>query len=89
MRASEKQARTAADYAGWAERDQLERERELNWDRPPYDELRRPAACFSERRPTPRERAAIRPRARSDEIRRRSGTIGRERSPSRPPVRAR
>ena len=75
MRAGEKQSRTAADYGVWAENERRERERERNWDRPPYDELR-PAACFSERRPTPRERAAIRPRGRPDEIRKQSGTIG-------------
>lgn len=65
----------AADHEAWAKNERRERERELRWDRPPYDELR-PAACFSERRPTARERAAIRPRARPEEIRRQSGTIG-------------
>lgn len=75
MGAGERQPRTAADYGLWAENERRERGRELDWDRPPYDELR-PAACFSDRRPTPRERAAIRPRARPEEIRQHSGTIG-------------
>ena len=75
MPAHEKQSQTAADYRGWAENERRERERERNWNRTPYDELR-PAGCFSERRPTPRERAAIRPRARPEEVGQQSGTIG-------------
>lgn len=75
MPSGEEQSRMAADYEAWAEIERRERERERNWDRPPYDELR-PASCFSERRPTPQERAAIRPRARPEEIRQQSGTIG-------------
>ena len=75
MRTREEESRLAADYAAWAENERREREREMTWDRPPYDELR-PAACFSKRRPTPQERAAIRPRARPQEIRQQSGAIG-------------
>ena len=59
----------------WAENERRERERERNWDRKPYDELR-PAACFSARRPTPKQRAAIRPRALPEEVRQQSGMIG-------------
>ena len=66
-------ARSTDDDRAWAEHERRERER--NWDRKPYDVLR-PAACFSTRRPTPDQRAAIRPRALPEEIRQQSGTIG-------------
>lgn len=66
-------ARSTDDDRRWAEHERRERER--NWDRKPYDALR-PAACFSTRRPTPDQRAAIRPRALPKEVRQQSGTIG-------------
>ena len=66
-------ARSTDDDRVWAEHERRERER--NWDRKPYDALRS-AACFSTRRPTPDQRAAIRPRVLPEEVRQQSGTTG-------------